>query len=235
MEKEKLTKSGVRVILAPFIWTIVLAGIFFVAAGHMRVFRAWLYFGLLLAATLVNTYIFVKVVPELANRRGEAKPGTKGWDKVFLAVYFPLTLIVAPVIVGLDTGRFSWSGQVLQSGYFILLGVLLLIAGTVMTFWAMVVNRHFEGTVRIQEEQGHRVCRCGPYSMVRHPGYVGILLGNLAFPLILGSLWGFVPVAVAAVMLFFRTYFEDRMLREELDGYLQYAEEVKYRLLPGIW
>ena len=89
--------------------------------------------------------------------------------------------------------------------------------------------------MRIQSERGHTVCTTGPYGFVRHPGYVGFIVGSLAAALLLGSLWALVPAAFAGVLIVLRTAVEDRTLRAGLAGYADYARDVRYRLLPGIW
>jgi len=101
----------------------------------------------------------------------------------------------------------------------------------------MVSNAYFSTVVRIQEERGHAVCTSGPgpYRFVRHPGYAGAILQSLATPLLLGSLWALVPGGLAALLVVARTALEDRMLHEELEGYREYAAQVHYRLLPGVW
>ena len=102
--------------------------------------------------------------------------------------------------------------------------------------WAMLVNPHFEKVVRIQHELGHRVIDTGPYRFVRHPGYVGTIIGFiLSMPFLLNSWWAFVPAALATVWMIVRTVMEDRVLRRELEGYEDYAKRVRYRLLPGVW
>ena len=101
--------------------------------------------------------------------------------------------------------------------------------------WAMISNPFFSGTVRIQEERGHIVATSGPYRYIRHPGYSGWILANLATPVALGSLWGLVPGVLAAILFVIRTSKEDQTLQEELDGYQAYSEQVHYRLVPGIW
>jgi protein-S-isoprenylcysteine O-methyltransferase Ste14 len=94
---------------------------------------------------------------------------------------------------------------------------------------------YFTAAVRIQEERGQTVCKDGPYRFVRHPGYVGANLQSLGTPLLLGSLWAFIPAILAVVLMVTRTALEDRTLQAELPGYSAYTQEVKYRLLPGIW
>jgi protein-S-isoprenylcysteine O-methyltransferase Ste14 len=113
--------------------------------------------------------------------------------------------------------------------------VLLFIAGWSLTSWAMVSNKYFEGAVRIQKERDHRVVSTGPYAVIRHPGYAGMILFYASMPPGLGSFYGLVPVLFLAAVFIFRTHFEDEMLRNELEGYKEYAKKTRYRLLPGIW
>jgi protein-S-isoprenylcysteine O-methyltransferase Ste14 len=89
--------------------------------------------------------------------------------------------------------------------------------------------------VRVEKERGHNVASSGPYQAVRHPGYVGAIIFNLAVPLLLDSLWAFIPAVVIVLVLILRTALEDRFLMDELPGYSSYAQQVRYRLIPGIW
>jgi protein-S-isoprenylcysteine O-methyltransferase Ste14 len=99
----------------------------------------------------------------------------------------------------------------------------------------MAVNEHLEATVRIQRDRGHRVVTEGPYRWVRHPAYVGALLGGLGAPCMLGSAWMLLPVALSAGLFVERTRREDALLQRELPGYREYAARTRSRLLPGIW
>jgi protein-S-isoprenylcysteine O-methyltransferase Ste14 len=99
----------------------------------------------------------------------------------------------------------------------------------------MAVNKFFSKFVRIQEERGQQVITAGPYQYVRHPGYVGWMIMLAAPPVILGSLWAFIPAGLAICLVVVRAALEDGTLKAELDGYKNYAGRVRYRLLPGIW
>ena len=101
--------------------------------------------------------------------------------------------------------------------------------------WAEAVNKFFEPTVRIQTDRGHRVIDTGPYAIVRHPGYVSGFLVFIGMPLCLGSLWALIPAVLVCLLLVVRTIWEDQTLREELAGYEEYAQRVRYRLIPGVW
>lgn len=93
----------------------------------------------------------------------------------------------------------------------------------------------FSAMVRIQAERGHAVISQGPYRFVRHPGYAGGIVYQIAVPLVLGSWWAFIPSLLAVACLILRTVLEDHTLHSELDGYQDYAQHVPYRLFPGIW
>jgi protein-S-isoprenylcysteine O-methyltransferase Ste14 len=99
----------------------------------------------------------------------------------------------------------------------------------------MALNRHFYGVMRINRAEGHKVATAGPYRIVRHPGYAGAILFQLATSLILGSLWALIPAVLAVGATILRTALEDRTLQEELDGYTEYAQETRSHLVPGVW
>ena len=98
-----------------------------------------------------------------------------------------------------------------------------------------MANRFFAAVVRIQEDRGHTVISSGPYRVVRHPGYAGGTWTWLAMPLMLGTLWSYIPAIATVAFICLRTALEDRTLRKELPGYAEYAQRTRYRLVPGIW
>jgi len=107
--------------------------------------------------------------------------------------------------------------------------------GYALVTWAMTANAFFSLVNRIQAERGHSVATQGPYRLVRHPGYAGAIVFELASPLALGSLWALIPGVVSALLMIARTGLEDRSLHTELPGYADYARQTPYRLLPGVW
>ncbi len=229
---KQLTRDGVKTISMLFVWKAVFYVCFFVAAGRLDIPRAWLLLSIDYLGVIVISVIFWKLAPELANQRATIKEGTKSWDKVFLALYLTIALIAFPIVAGLDVGRYYWSE--LHINYAIT-GVILFVLCVALGSWAIVVNRFFETTVRIQTDRGHRVITDGPYRFVRHPGYLAMILGTLSASFITGSLYSLIPGGFALVALLVRTYLEDRTLKEELDGYREYASRVRWRLVPGIW
>ena len=230
----RLEKPGFIVLVGTFLGAFIEAALLFAAAGRLDLPRAWLFLVVSLVGMFGQTAIVAAVNPGLVNHRGswKKKKDTEPWDKVLLMTYGLLAFYVLPVVMGLDVGRYRWSSL---GPWAVVVGTLLFAAGTVILTWAMLVNTHFETTVRIQHDRGHRVVTAGPYRIVRHPGYVGASLWALAGPLIVGSAFGLIPAAGAVAILIVRTVLEDKTLQAQLPGYTQYASKTKYRLLPPIW
>jgi protein-S-isoprenylcysteine O-methyltransferase Ste14 len=112
-------------------------------------------------------------------------------------------------------------------------GVALL--GFSLSTWALTTNSFCSATVCIQEDRGQYVVTTGPYRAVRHPGYAGAVLFNAGVAFMLGSTWCLIPFGILCVAVVVRTAMEDRILRSELPGYIEYCTETRYRLFPGIW
>ena len=159
-------------------------------------------------------------------------PGTKAWDRYLVPLIALVLPLVQLVVAGLDH-RFGWTAPYAPAWHLIALGVAA--AGVAIVFLAMRANTFFAPTVRIQRERHQAVVTRGPYAVVRHPGYLGAMIGNLAVPVVLGSLWALIPAGLFLVLLAVRTALEDRMLHRELAGYPAYAARVRYRLVPGLW
>jgi protein-S-isoprenylcysteine O-methyltransferase Ste14 len=232
LEKEHLTKYGRRTIIAQYRWIFIAMVVFFLTAWNVNISRAWVYFGINITCTIISSIIFWKIIPELANRRGQIQKGTKIWDKYLILLYFLGILIIIPLITGLDI-RFDW--RLIQTSSTLILGICFYITSFLIFQWTVIVNKHFEGTARIQSEIDHKVVKKGPYSLIRHPGYLGMLIGGLSYPLVVGSFWGLIAYIPFAAILIIRTFLEDRMLVHELKGYKQYSEKTKFRLIPFIW
>ena len=195
--------------------------------------RGWCYLVISFVCMFGGIMLVCKVDPELLNHRGrwKKKKDTKPWDKFLMPAYGIMGLYVLIVIIGLDI-RFQWSYLGFE---FAIAGIVLFIIGSILINWAMIVNTHFETTVRIQKDRDQKVITSGPYRIVRHPGYVGAILWAVSTPLIIGSLVGLVPAAITVFLLVIRTWLEDKTLRGELNGYAEYAKRVKYRLVPPVW
>jgi len=233
-DKPLLERSGIRVVVATFVWPFFTTGLLFVGGGTFTWPRAWLFLAVCFVGLFGQILLLAIFNPDLVNHRGQAKTkkDTKPWDMRLIRLYLLPGFNITPIVMGLDVRRYQWSD--LGLGWVILGSVVFLLASAFST-WAMLVNTHFESTVRIQRDRAHKVITTGPYAFVRHPGYVGFCLWPLSMPLIVGSLVGLIPAMLAVAILVFRTSLEDKTLQRELDGYANYATRVRYRLIPGLW
>lgn len=211
----------------------LMLALFFVPAGTFDWPEAWILIVFYLLTVGGMLLWMKKNAPDLLKERAEAskKEDVKTWDKWIILAYTLLVMVMI-VLSGLDAVRFRWSQVPV---IFKVIGFTGFIPAMLLGFRTMVHNRFLSERVRIQEERGHQVCTTGPYRYVRHPMYVGVILMFLCFPLALGSLYSFIPAAFIVLLFFLRTYLEDNTLQEELAGYKEYAEQVRYRLIPKIW
>jgi protein-S-isoprenylcysteine O-methyltransferase Ste14 len=207
------------------------AVLLFASAGRVDWIWAWVFLAICLVSMAINGTIMLRTSPETLAERG--RPGeTEGWDKIVAGLWALCLFLIVPLLAGLDA-RFSWTGRI--TPVWNVAGALALAGGLALAAWAMIENAFFSTAVRIQLDRGHTVCRSGPYRLVRHPGYAGFILQSIGTPIILGSLVSIVPAVAAVVLMVIRTSLEDRKLQLELPGYRDFAQEVKYRLLPGVW
>jgi protein-S-isoprenylcysteine O-methyltransferase Ste14 len=230
---ENETARGVRSwVRREIMGVVMVAVILFLSAGRLDWVMGWATVGIYALWVGANALLLIPRNPELlAERAKRQKEGMKTWDKMLLSVV-GLATLVKYILAGLDV-RYGWTAQMPLTIQVIALVVSAL--GYALGTWAMVTNAYFSMIVRIQEDRGHAVVSDGPYRYVRHPGYTGTTAFELATPIMLGSLWALIPGVLAAVLTVVRTALEDRTLMEELDGYQDYAQQVRYRLLPGIW
>jgi len=208
-----------------------LIALFFGSGGTFNWPEAWLFLILYAVAVTIVVVWMKKNAPELLKERMSRRKDAKTWDKIILVIYTALVMAMF-VITSFDAVRYQWSHVPLMVK---VLGFLGFIPSFLLVFWTMTQNRYLSEVVRIQEDRGHEVCTTGPYEYVRHPMYVGVIIFILCLPLALGS---FIALffSVAIVILFIiRTALEDQTLQKELPGYKEYAEQVRYRLIPGLW
>ena len=211
----------------------VMMAVFFASAGRRDIPRAWLFFGAAFVYFVASTLALYRFNPELLIARLTLRrEGSKTWDEILMRAANLTGMLLIPAVAGLDLGRYGWSSLDI---IYAVPGFVLFILGAVLITWAMIVNRYFESTVRIQEDRDHEVVSTGPYRFVRHPGYLSGILWMSSVPLILGSLYTLLPVMIYSVMMILRTHLEDRTLRDELPGYAEYAERVRFRLIPWVW
>jgi protein-S-isoprenylcysteine O-methyltransferase Ste14 len=229
-----LTKAGGARMITVLLTLALTAAIYFFAAGTFRLSRAWLYYGGLLAYLVLALAAFFLFFPDAIatiNARGKLHRDVKAWDKLFGLAYTAL-LLVQPAIAGWDVR----AHRAVTVPWLVAAAALTAtLVAYAFVHWAMIVNRHAETGVRIQDDRQHAVISAGPYRIVRHPFYIALIVTQLVYPLALGSPSASVPSLVMAALFVWRTAREDATLRRELAGYEAFAQSTRYRLLPGVW
>jgi protein-S-isoprenylcysteine O-methyltransferase Ste14 len=222
--KKNILKRLIQVMMS----VILIAIILLVSAGKIDWIYAWVYITSSLLVIIINAFIFPT---ELISERGRKKENIEKWDRLISGlIIFPWLALY--IVSGLDI-RFGLSLEL--ASWIHITGLVIFALGNAFVSWAMISNIYFSTVVRIQYDRGHTVSIGGPYRFMRHPGYVGMIIYLLASPIILGSIWALIPASLAVILFIIRTAFEDNTLKNKLEGYKEYAERVKYRLIPGIW
>lgn len=213
---------------------LILPALLFLAAGTINWPWGWAYCIVTVFMVAASRLIMARANPELVSERAgkHSEEGVQEWDKKLMPIVGFFGPLVMLIVAGLDK-RWSWSPALPQAVQ--VAALVIVAAAALLSTWAMVVNRFFSATVRIQKERGHTVIDSGPYSVVRHPGYSGGVIAGIAGPLALGSLWALAPALLHAAAVVYRTAREDKVLHEQLEGYVAYAKRVRYRLLPWVW
>lgn len=215
-----------KFVLMLLVLETTMATTLFVAAG--RADLPWFWAVLAIHAGIVAIG-YLTLDPELRQERLRPGPGNRDPGTRRIAI---LLMLAHLVIAGLDV-RYGWSRTIPDGVRAVAL--IAYAGGLALSIWAMAINRFYSSVVRIQDDRGQRVITDGPYRVVRHPGYVGTITASICGGIALGSWWSLVPLIPLLGLFLRRTMREDRMLREQLDGYADYAARVRYRLLPGLW
>ncbi len=228
--KPGLDRAGVTRIVVVFLTAVLFGVLLFVSAGRFDWPAAWAFIALYLGSFLVGGLWVLTRNPGVINERGKSSKNDKPWDRI-IAIPFALGFLLLYVVAGLDA-RWNWSTVPFELK---VLAAIAFVLSMALVYWTMVSNPYLSTTVRIQDDRGHQTVSSGPYRYVRHPMYASMFVYEPCTALILGSWWALVAAAVVLVVLVVRTTLEDRMLHAELPGYREYAQQVRYRLIPGIW
>lgn len=210
---------------------VSMAAALFWPAGRIDWWPGWATLGVMAGWITATAVIIFRFNPGLLAERLGPRQGAKPWDMAIMSG-LGLTQLARYIVAGFDQ-RYGWTGGFPLAVQVAALAICIL--GYTLFVWATASNPYFSQIVRIQSERGHTVVSAGPYQYIRHPGYFGAILFELAVPVLLAS-WGALAISAAgALLLIVRTALEDRTLRVELGGYSDYSQRVRYRLVPGIW
>ena len=219
----RVVASGASLVIFALVW--------FGIAGRATWVQGWVFLLAFVTYSVTLIWRLARTDPDLLRERNRRAENVEPWDKAVMGFYTGL-LMVLLALSALDSGRFRWSAVPV---WVQLLGwALLCVTGTII-WHVMAVNAYLSSWARIQEDRGQMVVTEGLYRYVRHPMYLGIAIGFVGFPLVLASWWALIPSLMIVGLFVYRTAREDRMLRQKLPGYEEYAEKVRYRLLPGLW
>lgn len=223
-------KTGIR-ITATSLWGILSwILILLLPAGTLHYWQAWVFIAVFTVATIVPTVYLARANPAALQRRMRAGPRAepRKAQKFIIAGSF-FGLFATMVFSALDH-RFGWSSV---PPWLSVLGDVLVATGLGIAMLVIVQNSYAGATVTV--ESGQTVVSNGLYKFVRHPMYVGNVIMMIGIPLALGSYWGLLFIIPGTIGLTLRIRDEEKLLLRELPGYPEYADRVRYRLVPYVW
>jgi protein-S-isoprenylcysteine O-methyltransferase Ste14 len=222
-----------RVIAQALFFVIVIPLLPLLVSRQWDWWEAWVYAFIYIFGFAASRALAARRHPDLLAERARLMQheDIEPWDR-WLAPLVGLGGGLIPLVAGLDA-LFGWPPDFGLPWELVALAFIL--AGMMLGSYALIANRYFSGVVRIQTDRDHRVVSGGPYRWVRHPGYAAALMTYLATPIFLDAASAYIPALFLTVALVIRTRLEDRTLQAGLPGYREYAQRVRYRLLPGVW
>ena len=225
-----MTDVNRRAIAGLLRMVVILPVLVFLPAWTIRYWQAWVCLFVFSACATAITAYLMKRDPALLERRLKAGAAAEKQmsQKVIqsLAVIGFVALLVIP---GLDH-RFRWS---VVSPYAAIAGDLLIVVGFLFVTWVFKENSFTSGVIEVAAEQ--RVITTGPYAWVRHPMYSGSLIMLAGIPIGLGSWYGLLVMIPMTIVIIWRLLDEERFLGENLVGYTEYKEKIRFRLIPAVW
>jgi protein-S-isoprenylcysteine O-methyltransferase Ste14 len=212
------------------IGAIALGVLLFLPAWTLNYWQAWVFIVVFVTSVnAIGVYLSLKD-PELLERRKKFGPGTEQSpaQKIIMSVAI-LGNIALLIFCALDH-RFGWSRV---PAYVSVAGNLLVALGLGIDL--IVFRENSYGGSTIETVEGQQVISTGPYALLRHPMYTGVLVMIIGVPLALGSWWGLAILALTTPVLMWRILDEEQLLKKDLPGYIEYTQKVRYRLVPYLW
>lgn len=206
---------------------VIIAILLFVPAGTLDYPNAWQFIALLFIPMFIVGIILMIKAPDLLKKRLNAKEEES--EQKLVLLISGLMFISAFVIAGLNF-RFGW---IELPHIIVIIASIIFLLAYIMYGEVLRENKYLARTVEVEKDQ--KVIDTGLYGIVRHPMYTSTILLFLTIPLILGSIYSFIICLIYPVVLSFRIKNEEKVLEKELNGYKQYKQKVKYKILPFIW
>lgn len=224
---KKLILPTLRTIL---IGSVALGILLFLPAGTFNYWQAWVFIVVFTVSTnAIGVYLSLKD-PALLERRKQVGPAAEQSPVQKILISFGILSLLGLMVFSALDHRFEWS---IMPPYFSLVGAGMVALGLFINL--LVFKENSYGASNIQTMEGQKVISTGPYALIRHPMYGGVLVMVIGTPLALGSWWGLAILAVALPGLIWRILDEEKLLERELPGYKEYEQKVRYRLVPYLW
>jgi protein-S-isoprenylcysteine O-methyltransferase Ste14 len=222
--------TSLRIVVSSVVGIAAFAVLLFVPAGTVNYWQGWALLAVFTAASFGPTLYMARIDPAALERRMQAgvKAETRPVQKVVIAGTF-IVFAAILVVPALDY-RFGWSHV---PAWLSILGDVMVATGLGLTMLVVFQNRYAAANITI--EDGQPLVSTGLYGIVRHPMYFGNVILMIGICLALGSYWALPLVLVGAVLMAVRILDEEELLNAELDGYRQYTQKVRYRLVPLVW
>ena len=206
---------------------IIICILLFIPAGTLDYPNGWLFIALLFIPMFFAGIILLFMSPDLLRRRLNAKEEEDEQKTVILVS--GIIFLLAFILAGLNF-RFGWFK--LPTIVIIIASIIFLLA-YIMYAEVLRENEYLSRTVEVSENQ--KVVDSGLYGLVRHPMYTSTIFLFLSMPLVLYSIFSFIVMLIYPIIIIFRIRNEEKVLENELIGYKEYKEKVKYKLIPYLW
>lgn len=224
------TKLVIPTLRTFLIGALALGLFLFLPAWTLDYWQAWLFIVVFMTSvSVVGLYLTIKD-PALLERRKKFGPAAEQRTAQKVIMSFAILGNAALLIISALDHRFGWSAVPASVS---LAGDALVALGLLINL--LVFRENSYGASNIETSEGQSVISTGPYAIVRHPMYAGVLVMVVGVPLALGSLWGLAVLAITVPVLALRILDEETLLQEDLPGYTEYARQVRYRLVPYLW
>ena len=209
---------------------LAMAALLFVPAGTLDYWRAYAFIAVFAGGSAAITVYLAMKDPKLLERRMNVGPTAEKEPTQKIIMVFALLGFIALLVFPALDRRFMWS---FVPPWVSVIGDIGVALGFLLVYFVIRENSYAASTIQVAE--GQTVISTGPYAIVRHPMYAGVLPLLIGMPLALGSAGGLGALILFMPALIWRLLDEERFLHKNLLGYTEYTRKVRYRLVPFVW